>query len=88
MPHIQDIHVRKIARRNHLSWPVDWPKLSHLLLLPWYTAITDYTSSVNSNSQQQLMARWTNKQIATRSESDKKSENHHKWNKCMTFQVY
>ena len=55
--YIQDIHVKKIAWSSHSSWPVDCPKLSCLLLLPWCTAIAGcHTSSDNSNSQQQPMA--------------------------------
>ena len=50
------IHIWKILWSNHSSQPVDWPKLSCLLLLPWCTAIAVYhTSSVNSISQQQPM---------------------------------
>ena len=44
----------KIAWSSHSSCPVDWPKLSHLLLLLWCMAITGYcTSYYNTNSQQQ-----------------------------------
>ena len=57
MPQIQDIDARKIPRSSHVSWLVDWPNLSHLLLLPWCTATAGYhTSSDNSNSQQQPKA--------------------------------
>ena len=59
MPQIQDIYVKKIAYNNCLLRPVDLPKLSCLLFLPWYIAITGYhTSSDNTNSQKQLMARY------------------------------
>ena len=59
MPQIQDVHARKIPRSSHVSWLIDWPNLSRLLLLPWCMAIAGYhTSSDNSNSQQQPMAHY------------------------------
>ena len=39
------MHVRKIAWSSHSCWPVDRLKSSHLLLLPWCTAITGYHTS-------------------------------------------
>ena len=39
------MHVRKIAWSSHLCRPLDWPKSSHIFLLPWCTAIAGYHTS-------------------------------------------
>ena len=45
-PQIQGMHISKIACEVCSSWTVDQTKLSHLILLPYCTAIAGYNTLV------------------------------------------
>ena len=48
------MHVRKIAWSSHLCQPVDQPKSSCLLLLPWCMTIIGYNTSRKTTCNQWL----------------------------------